>query len=128
MKAPHIREYLTEEALEGIYKSASMESPPAPPPEQKTDWKQVAKLLGAGAAGSAVGGLAGFGAMELADRALGGGGAASSKMGIPASVLNKIVPIAGAGAGLTYTLWKLREMEKLRHAVQPNPDDKPAAQ
>lgn len=124
MKAPHLTEYLSDRDVDGIYKSASVEQPR----EQKTDWKQVAKLLGAGAAGSAIGGLAGFGAMELADRALGGGGAASKTMGIPASVLNKIVPIAGAGAGLTYTLWKLREMEKLRHAVQPSPDDSSAAQ
>jgi hypothetical protein len=125
MKTPHISEYLSFEEVSGVYKCASAEQPAE---KKKTDWKQVIKLLGAGAAGSAVGGLAGFGALELTDRALGGGGAASSKMGIPSSVLNKIVPIAGAGAGLTYTLWKLREMEKLRHAVQPSSDDSSAAQ
>lgn len=127
MKTPHIREYLPSDALTSLYKSAEM-APPEEAPVERPDWGKRLKLIGSGLAGAGVGTLAGFGAMELADRALGGGGAASARMGIPASALNKIVPVASAGAGLAYALWKAREMEKLRHAVQSSPDDSSAAQ
>ena len=130
MKTPHINEYLSPREVAGIYKSASgmEEAPPTEPVKEKTDWKQVAKIMGTGALGMGVGTLASFGGLELADRVLGGGGAASSRTGIPVPVMNKLVPIVGAGAGLTYSLWKAREMERMRRAVQPSSDDKPAAQ
>lgn len=121
MSLPSIHQYLSLEEVRGIYKAASVEP-------EKADWAQRAKAVGSGLLGMTVGGLAGFGGMEAADRLLGGGGAGSPNTGIPSSALNKIVPLATAGAGLTYALWKAREMEKLRRAVKPSPDDKPADQ
>ncbi len=120
MKTPFITAYLPRRDVEGIFKSASMEPPPEDTPvkEPKPDWGHRAKIVGSGLLGMGVGTLAGFGAMELADRAHG-------PSGLPASVLNKAVPLAGAGAGVMYSLWKAREMEKLRHAVKPSSDDQP---
>lgn len=119
MKAPCITAYLPRAAVEGIYKIAELEPPPA---EERPDWGQRAKLVGSGLLGMGVGTLAGFGAMELANRHH------PSGKGLPASTLNKAVPIATAGAGLMYSLWKAREQEKLRRAVKPSPDDKSPAQ
>lgn len=116
MKTPHISQYLSGRELGAIYKTAEADLPT----EERPDWGQRAKLLGSGLLGMGVGTLAGYGAMELANRSYPGG--------LQASALNKAVPVASAGAGLMYSLWKAREMEKLRRAVKPSSDDKPADQ
>jgi hypothetical protein len=114
MKMPMLTEYLSPQEVQGICKIASA------PPQGEPDWKQRAKIVGAGLLGMSAGTALGFGGMELANRlhmkAHGG-------KGIPSSALNIAVPALGGAAGLAYSLYKAKEMEEIKRAVKPQPDD-----
>lgn len=115
MKAPLLTEYLSPEEVRGICKLAAPVQP-----EGEPDWKHRAKIVGAGLLGMSAGTALGFGGMELANhiyKQTNGG------HGIPHSALSIAVPALGGAAGMAYSLYKAKEMEEIKRAVKPRPDD-----
>lgn len=108
MSLPSIFEYLPE--LGG----ALLKTAEEPERKQKTPW-QVAKTVGSGALGFGIGSLGGMGLAHLADKihqkAPGAGP-------IPVGSIQKALPFLGGAAGLAYNLYKAKELEELRDAVQ----------
>jgi hypothetical protein len=114
---PLLTEYLSPAEVQGICKLASEHEAP--------DWKRRAKIVGAGLLGMSAGTALGFGGMELANRLH---MKANGGHGIPHSALNAIVPALGGAAGMAYSLYKAKEMEEIKRAVKPHPDDDSPAQ
>ena len=110
MKPPMLTQYLSPEEVQGICKLAS---------EERPDWGRRAKIVGAGLLGMSAGTALGFGGMELANRAH----MKAHGTGIPSTALNIAVPVLGGAAGLAYSLYKAKEMEEIKRAVQPRSDD-----
>lgn len=80
----------------------------------KKPWSHAAKTVGTGLAGLGVGTLAGYGASKGLQAAL-----RSKGVEVPDSLLTtKVLPLAGGGAGTAYALWKAKEMEELKRAVE----------
>lgn len=76
-------------------------------------WRAT-KAIGGGLLASGVGTLAGFGAASVADMV-------SKKITgheIPLQNLMAIAPVVGAASGIAYSLYKSREAEEIRRAIE----------
>lgn len=109
MSTPFLFSYLTAEDAEAICKLAAG--------EKKNKAKEVAKIVGTGILGAGVGHLAGglavHAANKLHQKLYGTPIARSPSMGA-------VMPVLGAGAGLAYSLYKAKELEELRRALETN--------
>ena len=84
----------------------------------KSRVKEVAKTVGKGVAGMALGSAAGLGTGKLIEY-----GARRMGAVIPKSSLVRYgLPIAGAGLGTAYSLWKAREQQELKSALEDTQD------
>jgi hypothetical protein len=87
---------------------------PSPPDPQMPPGRalSLAKTLGVGTLGLGAGYLAGAGLGKGIEYVMGQQGEN------PASAARVIAPVAGAAAGIIYPLWKEREQQVLRQAVE----------
>jgi hypothetical protein len=112
MTLPFIGNYLPVEA-EALFKFAAEKAK-----EKKSPTARMLATLGIGALGTGIGSVAGYGAGELANRF-------SQKVRnqpISTSSLMTAAPIVGGAAGLAYSVYKAREMEELRRALEDRQD------
>jgi hypothetical protein len=82
--------------------------------KKKSPTARMLGVIGAGALGTGVGSVAGYGAGELMNRL-------SMKVRnqpISTGSLQNIAPLVGGAAGLAYSVYKTREMEELRRALE----------
>jgi len=106
MNFPSIFEYLPEQARY-LCKVAGE-------PEPKSSTTSALKTIGTGLLGFGTGSLAGAGGALLLDK---WHEAATGKK-IPLSTIHAAAPIIGGAAGLTYSIYKAREIEELRRAIE----------
>lgn len=80
--------------------------------------KEVLRHFGAGLLGFGAGTAAGAGAAELAARAYKGRTGSAP----PRELLLAAMPLLGTGAGVAYSMYKSRESEAIRRALEDPPD------
>jgi len=107
MRAPTLFSYLSEEEGSALCKLAEEDSP------AKRKMRAMGPLL-AGVAGMGTGTLAGFGAVQLANKAY----KHFAGKNIPAAVLLAGAPIVGGGLGLAYNLAQAHQMEAMRRELE----------
>lgn len=78
----------------------------------------MAKAMGTGAAGMAVGTAAGVGVGELVGRLY----QHAYDKPLPSSALQRVVPVLGAGLGLAYSLYKAHELEEMKRVLESTDD------
>lgn len=76
--------------------------------------RDLALILGAGTLGFGTGTLAGMGGGYLADKAY----EKVTGRRIPSSALHIAAPLVGAGAGIAYAMYKAKEQEAIRRALE----------
>lgn len=79
---------------------------------QKSRWLQGAKIVGGGLLGMGLGHLAGVGTGKAIEHFVDRAG------GNSANVAQKLLPIAGGALGVLYPMWKAREQQELKDAIQ----------
>ena len=87
-------------------------------PAPKNRVKEVAKTVGKGLAGMSAGTLAGYGAGKAVEH----GARAVGKPVSKAALVRYGIPAAGAGLGTAYSLWKAREAQELKSALEGTRD------
>lgn len=95
-------------------KEKKAEEPRAPGEKAKS----VAKTIGTGLLGFGAGSLAGAGGAMLLDK----WHEAATGQKIPIGTLFKAAPLVGGAFGLAYNIYKARELEELRHALESKSD------
>lgn len=108
---PCLISYLSPVVVAGLCKAAE-----AKKEEPKPDWAKRSRIVGAGLLGVGLGTASGYLAGKLVNHI----------QPISSPHLQIAAPLLGGAAGLAYSLYKAREMEELKRAVKPSPDDESA--
>jgi hypothetical protein len=82
--------------------------------EKHAPWKDILKTLGSGLGVFGLGTAVGYGGMHLANLAYKG----QTGHEIPRSAMHAVAPILGAASGIAYSIYKARELEKIRDALK----------
>jgi hypothetical protein len=119
MSLPSIFEYLPEQARDLCKVAAGPHSNPVqeePSPAQRAGG--VVKTVGTGLLGFGLGSLAGAGGAALLDK----WHEAATGQKIPLTALHAVAPVVGGAMGLAYNIYKARELEELRRALESKSD------
>lgn len=114
MSLPSIFDYMPEQARDLC--AATKEAEEIRSPADKA--KSVAKTVGTGLLGFGAGSLAGAGGAMLLDK----WHEAATGQKIPIGTLFKAAPVIGGAFGLAYNIYKARELEELRRALESKSD------